>query len=100
MPSKRLLKKEVRINTEYMLDDLVFLSQYAPKEKIAELEELINRAITLEVSTLSNLSHKRIAETGCTKKHFATLRQNYEKEVKEIETQVHSLTDSLIAGTK
>lgn len=55
MASRRKLKKGIKEITDFLIDDILFISLDAKEEELAALELLLNRVVDLHDETIAKI---------------------------------------------
>ena len=89
MASRRKLKKGIKEITDFLIDDILFISLDAKDEELAALELLLNRVVDLHDETIAKIGAPDGAKNPqLVKKFYAGLKAKYNEEIEAVESEL------------
>ena len=89
MASRRKLKKGIKEITDFLIDDILFISLDAKEEELAALELLLNRVVDLHDETIAKIGAPDGAKnTQLVRKSYADLKAKYNEEIEAVESEL------------
>ena len=88
MASRRKLKKGIKEITDFLIDDILFISLDAKEEELA-LELLLNRVVDLHDETIAKIGAPDGAKNPqLVRKFYADLKTKYNEEIEAVESEL------------
>ena len=89
MASRRKLKKGIKEITDFLIDDILFISLDAKEEELAALELLLNRVVDLHDETIAKIGAPDGAKNPqLVRKFYAALKTKYNEEIEAVESEL------------
>ena len=89
MASRRKLKKGIKEITDFLIDDILFISLDAKEEELAALERLLNRVVDLHDETIAKIGAPDGAKNPqLVRKFYADLKTKYNEEIEAVESEL------------
>ena len=89
MASRRKLKKGIKEITDFLLDDILFVSLDAKEEDLRALELLLNRVVDLHDDTIAKIGAPDGAKNPqLVRKFYADLKAKYNEEIEAVESEL------------
>lgn len=93
MASRRKLKKGIKEITDFLIDDILFISLDAKEEELAALELLLNRVVDLHDETIAKIGAPDGAKNPqLVRKFYADLKAKYNEEIEAVESELEKYT--------
>ena len=88
MASRRKLKKGIKEITDFLIDDILFISLDAKEEELAALELLLNRVVDLHDETIAKIGAPDGAKNPqLVRTFYADLKAKYNEEIEAVESE-------------
>lgn len=89
MASRRKLKKGIKEITDFLIDDILFISLDAKEEELRALELLLNRVVDLHDDTIAKIGAPDGAKNPqLVRKFYADLKAKYNEEIEAVESEL------------
>ena len=89
MASRRKLKKGIKEITDFLIDDILFISLDAKEEDLRALELLLNRVVDLHDETIAKIGAPDGAKNSqLVRKFYADLKAKYNEEIEAVESEL------------
>lgn len=89
MASRRKLKKGIKEITDFLIDDILFISLDAKEEELAALELLLNRVVDLHDETIAKIGAPDGAKNPqLVRTFYADLKAKYNEEIEAVESEL------------
>ena len=89
MASRRKLKKGIKEITDFLIDDILFISLDAKEEDLRALELLLNRVVDLHDETIAKIGAPDGAKNPqLVRKFYADLKTKYNEEIEAVESEL------------
>ncbi len=89
MASRRKLKKGIKEITDFLIDDILFISLDAKEEDLRALELLLNRVVDLHDDTIAKIGAPDGAKNPqLVRKFYADLKTKYNEEIEAVESEL------------
>lgn len=89
MASRRKLKKGIKEITDFLIDDILFISLDAKEEDLRALELLLNRVVDLHDETIAKIGAPDGAKNPqLVRKFYADLKAKYNEEIEAVESEL------------
>lgn len=89
MASRRKLKKGIKEITDFLIDDILFISLDAKEEDLRALELLLNRVVDLHDETIAKIGAPDGAKNPqLVRKSYADLKAKYNEEIEAVESEL------------
>ena len=89
MASRRKLKKGIKEITDFLIDDILFISLDAKEEDLRALELLLNRVVNLHDETIAKIGAPDGAKNPqLVRKFYADLKAKYNEEIEAVESEL------------
>ena len=89
MASRRKLKKGIKEITDFLIDDILFISLDAKEEELAALELLLDRVVDLHDETIAKIGAPDGAKNPqLVRKCYADLKAKYNGEIEAVESEL------------
>ena len=89
MASRRKLKKGIKEITDFLIDDILFISLDAKEEDLAALELLLNRVVDLHDETIAKIGAPDGAKNPqLVRKFYTDLKAKYNEEIEAVESEL------------
>ena len=89
MASRRKLKKGIKEITDFLIDDILFISLDAKEEELAALELLLNRVVDLHDETIAKIgAPDGTKNPQLVRKFYADLKAKYNEEIEAVESEL------------
>ena len=89
MASRRKLKKGIKEITDFLIDDILFISLDAKEEDLRALELLLNRVVDLHDDTIAKIGAPDGAKNAqLVRKFYADLKAKYNEEIEAVESEL------------
>ncbi|MFC2648587.1 hypothetical protein [Porphyromonas endodontalis] len=89
MASRRKLKKGIKEITDFLIDDILFISLDAKEEDLRALELLLNRVVDLHDDTIAKIGAPDGAKNPqLVRKFYADLKAKYNEEIEAVESEL------------
>ena len=89
MASRRKLKKGIKEITDFLIDDILFISLDAKEEDLRALELLLNRVVDLHDDTIAKIGDPDGAKNPqLVRKFYADLKAKYNEEIEAVESEL------------
>lgn len=89
MASRRKLKKGIKEITDFLIDDILFISLDAKEEELAALELLLNRVVDLHDETIAKIGAPDGAKNPqLVRKFYVDLKAKYNEEIEAVESEL------------
>ena len=89
MASRRKLKKGIKEITDFLIDDILFISLDAKEEDLRALELLLNRIVDLHDETIAKIGAPDGAKNPqLVRKFYADLKAKYNEEIEAVESEL------------
>ena len=89
MASRRKLKKGIKEITDFLIDDILFISLDAKEEDLRALELLLNRVVDLHDDTIAKIGAPDGAKNPqLVRKFYADLKAKYNEEIEPVESEL------------
>ena len=89
MASRRKLKKGIKEITDFLIDDILFISLDAKEEDLRALELLLNRVVDLHDDTIAKIGAPDGAKNPqLVRTFYADLKAKYNEEIEAVESEL------------
>ena len=89
MASRRKLKKGIKEITDFLIDDILFISLDAKEEELAALELLLNRVVDLHDETIAKIVATDVSKNPqFVRKFYSELKTKYNEEIEAVESEL------------
>ncbi|WP_311140443.1 hypothetical protein [Porphyromonas endodontalis] len=89
MASRRKLKKGIKEITDFLIDDILFISLDAKEEDLRALELLLNRVVDLHDETIAKIGAPDGAKNPqLVRRFYADLKAKYNEEIEAVESEL------------
>lgn len=89
MASRRKLKKGIKEITDFLIDDILFISLDAKEEDLRALELLLNRVVDLHDDTIAKIGAPDGAKNPqLVRRFYADLKAKYNEEIEAVESEL------------
>ena len=89
MASRRKLKKGIKEITDFLIDDILFISLDAKEEDLRALELLLNRVVDLHDETIAKIGAPDGAKNHqLVRTFYADLKAKYNEEIEAVESEL------------
>lgn len=89
MASRRKLKKGIKEITDFLIDDILFISLDAKEEDLRALELLLNRVVDLHDETIAKIGAPDGAKNPqLVRTFYADLKAKYNEEIEAVESEL------------
>ena len=89
MASRRKLKKGIKEITDFLIDDILFISLDSKEEDLRALELLLNRVVDLHDETIAKIGAPDGAKNPqLVRKFYADLKAKYNEEIEAVESEL------------
>lgn len=89
MASRRKLKKGIKEITDFLIDDILFISLDAKEEDLRALELLLNRVVDLHDETIAKIGAPDGAKNPqLVRRFYADFKAKYNEEIEAVESEL------------